>query len=178
MDYLYGSEGAERQTVYISEEALDKIVLDLVRSEMKRLGTVKHMLSRIENKRNEYLKDYQRKIKNHQSILVSLQAERSDLYLNYRIGGMERVDYLSQKAIISSKIETLSQEIAHYEALKRQIEEKHNEQVSWIKHLAKCQKQTVLTEELLNVLIERIDVDVDKSVTVTFACQIGGDGCD
>ncbi|MGG6548260.1 UNVERIFIED_CONTAM: hypothetical protein NY100_22915, partial [Prevotella sp. 15_C9] len=65
MDYLYGSEGAERQTVYISEEALDKIVLDLVRSEMKRLGTVKHMLSRIENKRNEYLKDYQRKIKNH-----------------------------------------------------------------------------------------------------------------
>lgn len=178
MDYLYGSEGAERQTVYISEEALDKIVLDLVRSEMKRLGTVKHMLSRIENKRNEYLKDYQRKIKNHQSILVSLQAERSDLYLNYRIGGMERVDYLSQKAIISSKIETLSQEIAHYEALKRQIEEKHNEQVSWIKHLAKCQKQTVLMEELLNVLIERIDVDVDKSVTVTFACQIGGDGCD
>lgn len=57
----------------------------------------------------------------------------------------------------------------------RQIEEKHIQQVNWIKHLAKGQKQTVLTAELLASLIERIEVDVDKSVTVTFTCQIGGD---
>ncbi|WP_231196431.1 hypothetical protein [Streptococcus equi] len=47
--------------------------------------------------------------------------------------------------------------------------------MNWIKHLAKGQKQTVLTAELLASLIERIEVDVDKSVTVTFTCQIGGD---
>lgn len=40
MDYLHGSEASEKQTVYISEQALDKIVLSLIQTEMKRLGTV------------------------------------------------------------------------------------------------------------------------------------------
>lgn len=47
--------------------------------------------------------------------------------------------------------------------------------MNWVRHLAKSQNQVVLTGELLNVLIERIKVDVDKSVTITFTCQIGGD---
>lgn len=175
MDYLYGSESSERQTVYISEQALDKIVLSVVQTEMNRLGTMKYLLPRLEIKREECLKVYQKQIKNHQRALTSLQAKQSELYQNYRLEAQERETYLSQKATITSKIETLSTEIAHYEALMRQIEEKHSQQVNWVKHLAKCQNQIVLTGELLNVLIERIEVDVDKSVTVTFTCQIGGD---
>ncbi|HEL2050589.1 TPA: recombinase family protein [Streptococcus suis] len=175
MDYLYGSESSERQTVYISEQALDKIVLSVVQTEMNRLGTMKYLLPRLETKREECLKVYQKQIKNHQRGLTNLQVEQSELYQNYRLEAQERETYLSQKATITSKIETLSQEIAHYEALMRQIEEKHRQQASWVKHLAKCQKQSVLTAELLNELIERIEVDVDKSVTVTFTCQIGGD---
>ncbi|COU14006.1 site-specific recombinase [Streptococcus pneumoniae] len=46
--------------------------------------------------------------------------------------------------------------------------------MNWVRHLAKSQNQVVLTAELLNALIERIEVDVDKTVTVTFNCQIGG----
>ncbi|MFA9467867.1 hypothetical protein [Streptococcus sp. E24BD] len=175
MDYLYGSEPSERQTVYISEQALDKIVLSVVQTEMNRLGTMKYLLPRLETKREECLKVYQKQIKNHQRALTNLQAEQSELYQNYRLEAQERETYLSQKATITSKIETLSQEIAHYEALMRQIEEKYSQQVNWVKHLAKGQKQTVLTAELLNEVIERIDVEVDKSVTVTFTCQIGGD---
>lgn len=46
--------------------------------------------------------------------------------------------------------------------------------MNWIRHLAKSNNQAVLTAELLNALIERIEVDVDKTVTVTFICRIGG----
>lgn len=175
MDYLHGSAPSEKQTVYISEQALDKIVLSLVQTEMNRLGTVKNLLSKLEMKRDESLRDCQKKIKNLQRTLSSLQAEQGELYLNYRLEAQERETYLSQKVTITSKIETLSTEIAHYEALVVKIEEKHSQQVSWVKHLAKCQNQSVLTAELLNGLIERIDVEVDKSVTVTFTCLIGGD---
>lgn len=175
MDYLYGSAPSEKQTVYISEQALDKIVLSLVQTEMNRLGTVKNLLSKLEMKRDECLRDCQKQIKNLQKTMSSLQAEQGELYQYYRLEAQERETYLSQKATITSKIETLSTEIAHYEALVVKIEEKHSQQVSWVKHLAKCQNQSVLTAELLNELIERIDVEVDKSVTVTFTCLIGGD---
>ncbi|HFU3800343.1 TPA: recombinase family protein [Streptococcus suis] len=175
MDYLHGSAPSEKQTVYISEQALDKIVLSLVQTEMSRLGTVKNLLPKLEMKRNECLRDCQKKIKNLQRTLASLQAEQGELYLNYRLEAQERGSYLSQKAMITSKIETLSKEIAHYEALAMRIEVKHRQQVSWVKHLAKCQNQSVLTAELLNEVIERIDVEVDKSVTVTFTCLMGGD---
>lgn len=46
--------------------------------------------------------------------------------------------------------------------------------MNWVRHLAKSSNQAVLTAELLNALIERIEVDVDKTVTVTFNCRIGG----
>ncbi|MCL4908067.1 recombinase family protein [Streptococcus suis] len=175
MEYLHGSAPSEKQTVYISEQALDKIVLSLVQTEMKRLGTVKNLLPKLEMKRNECLRDCQKKIKKFQRTLASLQAEQSELYLNYRLDAQERGTYLSQKAMITSKIGTLSKEIARYEAFAMRIEEKHRQQVSWVKYLAKCQNQSVLTAELLNEVIERIDVEVDKSVTVTFTCLIGGD---
>ncbi|VTS16818.1 recombinase family protein [Streptococcus pseudoporcinus] len=175
MDYIHGSAPSEKQTVYISEQALDKIVLSLIQTEMKRLGTVKNLLPKLEMKRDECLRDCQKQIKNLQRTLASLQAEQGELYLNYRLEAQERETYLSQKATIISKIETLSKEIAHYEALAMRIEEKHSQQVSWVKHLAKCQNQSVLTAELLNEVIERIDVEVDKSVTVTFTCLMGGD---
>ncbi|MGU7967447.1 recombinase family protein [Streptococcus suis] len=175
MGYLHGSAPSEKQTVYISEQALDKIVLNLVQTEMSRLGTVKNLLPKLEMKRDECLRDCQKKIKNLQRTLASLQTEQGELYLNYRLEAQERGSYLSQKAMITSKIETLSKEIAHYEALAMRIEVKHRQQVSWVKHLAKCQNQSVLTAELLNEVIERIDVEVDKSVTVTFTCLMGSD---
>ena len=175
IDYLHGSEASEKQTVYISEQALDKIVLGLIQTEMKRLGTVKNLLPKLEMKRDGCLRDCQKQIKNLQRTLASLQAEQGELYLNYRLEALERETYLSQKATITSKIETLSTEVAHYEALVVKIEEKHSQQVSWVKHLAKCQNQSVLTAELLNEVIERIDVEVDKSVTVTFTCLMGSD---
>ncbi|HEM3668109.1 TPA: recombinase family protein [Streptococcus suis] len=175
MDYLHDLEAPEKQTVYISEQALDKIVLSLLQTEMKRLGTIKNLLPKLEMNRDECLRDCQKQIKNLQRTLASLQAEQGELYLNYRLEALERETYLTQKAMITSKIETLSKEIAHYEALAMRIEEKHCKQVSWVKHLAKCQNQSVLTAELLNEVIERIDVEVDKSVTVTFTCLMGGD---
>lgn len=174
IDYLYGSEELERQTVYISENALDKIVLNLVQTEMERLGTVKTLLPRLEAKRNECLKIYDRQMTRNQRTLMQLQAELTDLYASFSLNRFERKQYLLQKKALTAKMETISQEIAHCETSVRKIEEEHCRQVSWLKSLAKCQRKAVLSAELLQTLIERIEVDVDKVVTVTFTCQIGG----
>lgn len=50
MDYVYDSNQSERRTVSISEKALDKIILELLQTAMKRLGTVETLLPRLESK--------------------------------------------------------------------------------------------------------------------------------
>ncbi|MEG3249715.1 recombinase [Streptococcus suis] len=173
-DYIHDSETTGRKTVYISENALDKIIVELIQAEMRRLGTVEALLPRLEAKKDDCLKTYHKQINCHQRTITKLQAKLSDLYASFSLNRSERECYLSQKNEIIAKIETISQEIAQCETSKKQIEEEHSKQVNWVRHLAKSQNQVVLTGELLNVLIERIEVDVDKSVTVTFTCQIGG----
>ncbi|MFX3653796.1 recombinase, partial [Streptococcus suis] len=54
------------------------------------------------------------------------------------------------------------------ESSMRELEEECQRQGSCVKHLLMCQDKALLSSELLNVLIERIEVDVDNSVTVTF----------
>ncbi|HFI0084425.1 TPA: hypothetical protein ACGOR9_002109 [Streptococcus suis] len=175
MDYLYDSETAERKNVYISENALDKIVVELIQSEMKRLGTVETLLPRLETKKEDCLRKYRKQLMVHQRSVVQWNAELSDLYATFSLNRSKREDYLSKKKEINSKIKTISQELAQCEISIKQIEEEHSKQVNWVRHLAKSNNQAVLTAELLNALIERIEVDVDKTVTVTFNCQIGVD---
>lgn len=175
MDYLYDLEQSERQTVYISENALDKIILELLQNEMKRLGTVETLLPQLESKKESCLKTYQKQLRVHQGSVVQLNAELSDLYAVFSLNRSKREDYLSKKKEITSKIKTISQEMAQCELSMRELEEEYQRQVSWVKQLSMCQNQALLSTELLNGLIERIEVDVDKYVTVTFTCQIGGD---
>lgn len=145
MDYIYDSETTERKTVYISENALDKIIVELVQSEMKRLGTVETLLPRLETKKNDCLKTYHKQIICHQRTIIQLQAELSDLYASFSLNRSEREVYLSQKKEIIAKIETISQEIALCETSIKQVkvEEEHSQQVSWVKHLAKFQNQSL-----------------------------------
>ena len=173
-DYINGSKNLERQTVYISEKSLDRIILKLVQSEMKRLGTVEELVARLGSKKEECITSYQKQIRNYQKVQQWLQAELSELYEAYSLNRQEREIYLSQKSELTSKMGTISQEIAHFELAIRQVEEEYQRQVTWVKALSGCQNQSIITEEFLNVLIERIEVDVDKTVTLTFTCQIGG----
>ncbi|HFI0040648.1 TPA: recombinase family protein [Streptococcus suis] len=175
MDYVYDSNQSERRTVSISEKALDKIILELLQTAMKRLGTVETLLPRLESKKENCLKTYQKQLRGHQGSIVQWNAELSDLYAAFSLNRSKREDYLSKKKEINSKIKTISQEIAQCETSIKQIEEEHSKQVNWVRHLAKSNNQAVLTAELLNTLIERIEVDVDKTVTVTFNCRIGWD---
>nr|AOO95009.1 site-specific recombinase [Streptococcus suis] len=175
MDYVYDSNQSERRIVSISEKALDKRILELLQTAMKRLGTVETLLPRLESKKENCLKIYQKQLRGHQGSIVQWNAELSDLYAAFSLNRSKREDYLSKKKEINSKIKTISQELAQCETSIKQIEEEHSEQVNWVRHLAKSNNQAVLTAELLNALIERIEVDVDKTVTVTFNCRIGGD---
>lgn len=54
------------------------------------------------------------------------------------------------------------------------LEEEHQKQISWVKSLTQCQGTETLTSELLQAIIERIEVDVNKEVTIACRCQIGG----
>ena len=153
---------------------MDRIILKLVQSEMKRLGTVEELVARLGSKKEECITSYQKQIRNYQKVQQWLQAELSELYEAYSLNRQEREIYLSQKSELTSKMGTISQEIAHFELAIRQVEEEYQRQVTWVKALSGCQNQSIITEEFLNVLIERIEVDVDKTVTLTFTCQIGG----
>ena len=74
------------------------------------------------------------------------------------------------------KIETLIQEIDQYEDRLKAVDEKYNRQVAWLNTLSKNHQSPVLSADLLNALIERIEIDENRQISVTFLCQIGSDG--
>lgn len=174
MDVIQGRDKTEKQTVYISEQALDRVILEIFQSEMKRLAPFEKLSPRLEDKKKTCLQTYQNKIINHKKTVTRLQCELNDLYTTYSLHRKEREAYLIKKTEITVKIETILQEIAQYENVLKQIEMEYQKQMVWLESLFKCQKQTALTAELLTALIDRIEVDVDKTVAITFTCQIGG----
>ena len=113
-------------------------------------------------------------MKKYQATIATLQAELDDLYVSYSLFRENREQYLSDKAEKIANIETISQEIIQCETAMKQIEDEYFRQVDWLNELEKCHSGVALPADVLNALIDRIEVDVDKTVTVTFACQIGG----
>ena len=172
-DYIYNSDKSDRQTVYISERDLDRVISKLIQAEMERLGTIHYLLPKLEAKKEKYISARQSKIKQYKQGLSRLQEGIRDLYTSYSLSEIDRETYLVYKSESEAKVETISQEITHCELAVGQIEEKYQKQVCWLKSLDKYSKDS-FTAELLDALIERVEVDVDKRVTVTFLCQIGG----
>ncbi|MFS9029849.1 recombinase family protein [Streptococcus anginosus] len=175
MDYVYNPFKSEKQTVYISEVALDKIIARLLQTEMTCLGTLEELLPRLQATKEERQNDYQQRIKQHRQTISSLQSDLSDLYASYRLLGVDKERYLAQKSERQAKIRTLSHEVINCEHAIGKVEEEYHHQVVWLKALASCQQVDVITADLLRAVIERIEVSVDKEVAVTFTCQMGGD---
>lgn len=148
MDYVYDSNQSERRTVFISEKALDKIILELLQTAMKRLGTVETLLPRLESKKENCLKTYQKQLRGHQGSIVQWNAELAIFTQRSVLTGLSEKTIPSKKKEIDSKIKTISQELAQCETSIKQIEEEHSKQVNWVRHLAKSNNQAVLTAEL------------------------------
>ena len=175
MDYVYDTATSNKQSVYISEQMLDKMMIRILQDEMVRLGNFETLLSSLEKKKEQCIATYQKQATRHHQTIMHLRVELGDLYASYSLFRESQSDYLAQKSEKYTKIETLSTEITNCDISIRQVEVEYQRQVLWLKNLFKEQQQIVLTEDLLSALIERIEVDVDKNITVTFYCQIGGD---
>lgn len=173
-DYVYDTQASERQTVYISEIALDSLISELLQAEINRLGLMEQLLPKLQTRKADRLAAYRKQVKRHQQAVSRLREEISELYASYRLEHTEKAIYLTQKVEKEAQIETLSQEITHGEVAIRKLEEEYRKQVSWVKSLYQCQETEMLTSDLLHAVIERIEVDVAKQVTISFHCQIGG----
>ncbi|HEM3517967.1 recombinase family protein [Streptococcus suis] len=174
MDYIYDSDHVTKQTVYISEKALDRIISEFIQDELNRLGGIKQLTSRLRTRKEDCINTYHKQERQHQQAIMRLREEISDLYASYSLVRTEKTAYLTQKSEKEAQIGILSQEIRHCETAIGQLEEEHQKQINWIKSLTQCQGTDSLTSELLQAIIERIEVGVNKQVTITFRCQIGG----
>ena len=160
----------------IRENVLDWIIITIIQAEMAKIGKVDELLSSLENKYEAYIQLLQSKIVKHKQHIVRLRMEISDLYASYSLLRDSRDDYISQKLEKNRKIETLIQEIDQYEDRLKAVDEKYNRQVAWLNTLSKNHQSPVLSADLLNALIERIEIDENRQISVTFLCQIGSDG--
>lgn len=174
-DYILNSN-ANRKSVCIRENVLDRIIITIIQAEMAKIGKVDELLSSLENKYEAYIQLWQSKIVKHKQHIVRLRMEISDLYASYSLLRDSRDDYISQKLEKNRKIETLIQEIDQYEDRLKAVDEKYNRQVAWLNTLSKNHQSPVLSADLLNALIERIEIDENRQISVTFLCQIGSDG--
>lgn len=167
----------ERKSICIGETVLDRIIVTMIQTEMTRLGSIEELLKSLELKKRNYIKVIQDKVIKHRKSVIRLRMEISNHYVSYSLLRESREDYLNQKLEKNSKIETLLQEIEQCEETMRKIDEEYNRQIKWVDTLANNAKSPILTVELLNALIERIEIDVNRTISVTFLCRIGGN-CD
>lgn len=173
-DHIYDVQSQKKKMVYISESVLDTVVSESIKEEIECLGKTEKLRSKLKTRKDDCLNAYHKQVRQHKQTIFRLREEISDLYASYSLVRTEKEIYLTQKSEKEARIETLSQEIRHCEEAIGQLEEEYGKQISWIKSLTKCQGTDTLTPELLQAIIERIEVNVNKQVTITFRCQLGG----
>ena len=173
-DHIYDVQSQKKKMVYISESVLDTVVAESIKEEIECLGKTEKLRSKLKTRKDDCLNAYHKQVRQHKQTIFRLREEISDLYASYSLVRTEKEIYLTQKSEKEARIETLSQEIRHCEEAIGQLEEEYGKQISWIKSLTKCQGTDTLTPELLQAIIERIEVNVNKQVTITFRCQLGG----
>ncbi|MGC4440485.1 recombinase, partial [Streptococcus suis] len=105
---IYNSDKSDRQTVYISERDLDRVISKLIQAEMERLGTIHYLLPKLEAKKEKYISARQSKIKQYKQGLSRLQEGIRDLYTSYSLSEIDRETYLVYKSESEAKVETIS----------------------------------------------------------------------
>ena len=182
-DYFYYlayalSTQKKRQAVYISEKTLDKIVIKLIDEEIERLGDDKNIVTWLSKLCEDRTNHYQEQITKYRKSILRLQSNLHALYERYSLTRDCQSDFIKEKLDKKSKIESLSNEIARCEASIKRIDDKYREQVTWVKSLESYRSDFQLSSEVLKTLIERIEVGVNKDVSITFRYQIGGESDD
>ncbi len=172
-DYLVDGN-MKKKSICINETVLDRIVVSIIQTELERIGAINELLPSLKNKLKTRIQFLQDKITEHKQQIIRLRTDISDQYASYSQLRDSREIFLSKKLEINRKIETHLLEIEQCEYTIRKAEEEHNRQVNWLKTLDTNQESLMLTSEVLNTLIERIEIDENRNISVTFHCNIGG----
>lgn len=172
-DYLVDGN-MKRKSICINETVLDRIVVSIIQTELERIGAINELLPSLKNKYKTRIQFLQDKITEHKHQIIRLRTDISDQYASYSLLRDSREIFLSKKLEINRKIETYLLEIEQCEYTIRKVEEEHNRQVNWLKTLDTNHESLMLTSEVLNTLIERIEIDENRNISVTFHCNIGG----
>ncbi len=156
-----------------SEAKLNKIVLGLVREQIKLIGQVDQVLSYI-----AALPESQRNVFNYDAQITKLNAEieryknlKLNLYSDMADGIISKEEYLEFRAGYDRKVTTCQQALCKITEERQQAVDSNERHVEWLEIFTQYGNITELHREVIVNLIERIVVYDAKHIEVVFRYQ-------
>lgn len=160
-----------KKKIYISEKELDGIIFNLLEEQLYSLSLNDEFMTGLQRKYESIRFQKEKKIQSLNRKIQQLEQGKIENYSAFRTGDMDRSSYRTLKQSLQQSIEALQKEVCEQNQLIIELNLEYQKQLDWLKQLKKLSHQAILSKELLNALISKIEVSSGKKVTVTFKCQ-------
>lgn len=173
--YSYGCphiqriDGAKCDSHFISQNAINKIVLETLRKEFNLSGVkVKTLVDFNQIQEKEREKYFGKRKKEIEANIQEADVEMSSLYIQYRTGRIDKEAFLNLKAGKEMEKSNLKEELSSQETELYRLRREGEERKRFIRCLWQGRESAVLDGQVVQCLVKRITVYKDKRVEITF----------
>lgn len=157
----------------IKTSELEKMVLSSIQLQVKLVIELERSLKKLnifnDKEKLEYEKNNEIKIVELK--ITRLKDNKKTLYENWKFGLIEKADYLIQVDKINKEVSALEDEIELCNSKYLEKIKKIKKNDYWINHFKRNKKNTHLTKEILNELIDTIYVYENGNIKIIFKYQ-------
>lgn len=158
--------------IRIHEDVLDDVVSKLLKEAMTKIGSQEEYKSQISKQVKREYKTLEKKNETISMRIDNLQCNLSGLYEKYRVENWCSTKYIKEKEKLQKKLEGYKEDLNVNAVKMQQLTEKQEKLFNLVDSLFSACKLEKLDENLIKLLISRIDVTHDKNINIIFNFDI------
>ena len=157
----------------ITQEALDKKVLEAVRMQMKLALDYEEMIGRLKNSRAEKAvrKRLNDVVKSLSVKTGNMQKRRKMLYEDYADGIIDEEEYLYMKDTYEREYEQLNRQLEAFMQKRDDYIEAFSSENRWIKMMKGIRNVRKLTKDVVDAVVEKVSVSDDGRIEIIMKYQ-------
>ena len=152
---------------------LDNYVLETIQLQIKLVIELERSLKKLNIFDNKTLieEEFQKNIKLSNLLLDKYKREKKEKYEEWKLGYIEKDEYIKFSNEVTSKINAVNEEIEMYNSTYFEKLKKIRKNDYWINHYKRNKKIKKLTREVLLELVESISVCENGNIIIEFKYQ-------
>lgn len=152
----------------IYEKEIEQIVLEAINQQCLQVQNIREVIKIGKEATEKELINNEKNIKKINNEMITLKIRKKEVLIDFQIGKISKEEYIKQKAAIIDQFTELSSELNIIQSSHMDIEEKDGQCMELFSQGAPFK---VLTKELADQLIEKIEIFNYKKIRVVFKFQ-------